>query len=151
MGIEVGIAVATVGAGKIVSKLASKLASKGSKIMQTRHRPVMTEFDEIADLPTKERPLSTQPDPAEVLEQAHVQTGQGNSSVYVGRDAENKIRYVGRTDRKPEIRFQEHFHDGSKKSIIVKFEPIKTTLDHNSSRAAEQILINKYGMKKKWW
>lgn len=35
-----------------------------------------------------------------------------------------------------------------KKSIIVKFEPIKTTLDYNSSRAAEQILINKYGMKK---
>lgn len=46
MGIEVGIAVATVGAGKIVSKL----ASKGSKIMQTRHRPVMTEFDEIAGM-----------------------------------------------------------------------------------------------------
>ena len=87
MGIEVGIAVATVGVGTIVNKL----ASKGSKIMQTRHRPVMTEFDEIADLPTKERPLSTQPDPAEVLEQAHVQTGQGNSSVYIGRDAEDKI------------------------------------------------------------
>lgn len=46
MGIEVGVAVATVGAGKIVSKL----ASKGSKIMQTRHRPLMTEFDEIAGM-----------------------------------------------------------------------------------------------------
>ena len=44
MGIEVGIAVATVGVGTIVNKL----ASKGSKIMQTRHRPVMTKFDEIA-------------------------------------------------------------------------------------------------------
>ena len=44
MGIEVGIAVATVGAGKI----ASKLASKGSKIMQTRHRPIAAEPDKIA-------------------------------------------------------------------------------------------------------
>jgi hypothetical protein len=44
MGIEVGIAVATVGAGKIVSKL----ASKGSKIMQTRHRPIAAEPDKIA-------------------------------------------------------------------------------------------------------
>ena len=65
MGIEVGIAVATVGAGKIVSKL----ASKGSKIMQTRHRPIAAEPDKIAAmakadkalLPTKEyvRPEST--------------------------------------------------------------------------------------------
>ena len=55
---------------------------------------------------------------------------------------------MGRTDRKPEIHFQEHFHDGSKKNIIVKYEPIKTTLDYNSSKAAEQILINKYGMEK---
>ena len=44
MGIEVGIAVATVGAGKIVSKL----ASKGSKIMQTHHRPIAAEPDKIS-------------------------------------------------------------------------------------------------------
>ena len=44
MGIEVGIAVATVGVGTIVNKL----ASKGSKIMQTRHRPIAAEPDKIA-------------------------------------------------------------------------------------------------------
>lgn len=44
MGIEMGIAVATVG----VCTVASKLASKSSKIMQTRHRPTATNPDEIA-------------------------------------------------------------------------------------------------------
>ena len=44
MGIEVGIAVATVGVGTIVNKL----ASKGSRIMQTRHRPIAAEPDKIA-------------------------------------------------------------------------------------------------------
>ncbi len=44
MGIEMGIAVATVG----VCTVASKLASKSSKIMQTRHRPTATNPDEMA-------------------------------------------------------------------------------------------------------
>ena len=144
LGVDVATAMATAG----LCTVASKLAPKVSKIMQTRHRPTAMEPDVILPQASKDAPIYSQPDPADVLKQAGIQAGQGNSSVYVGRDAENKIRYVGRTDRKPEIRFQEHFHDGSKKSIIVKFEPIKTTLDHNSSRAAEQILINKYGMKK---
>ena len=39
-----GIAVATVGVGKIVSKL----ASKGAKIMHTRHRPIAADPDKIA-------------------------------------------------------------------------------------------------------
>jgi hypothetical protein len=44
MGIDMGIAVATVGAGVIASKLAPKV----SKIMQTRHRSTAVEPDKIA-------------------------------------------------------------------------------------------------------
>ncbi len=44
MGIGVGIAVATVGVGTIVSKLAPKV----SKIMQTRHKPTATKPDKMA-------------------------------------------------------------------------------------------------------
>ena len=44
MGIDMGIAVATVGVGVIASKLAPKV----SKIMQTRHRPTAVEPDKIA-------------------------------------------------------------------------------------------------------
>lgn len=58
MGIDMGIAVVTVGMGAIANKFDSQV----SKIMQTRHRPVMKKFDEIAArakadkalLPTKE-------------------------------------------------------------------------------------------------
>ena len=53
MGIEVGIAVATVGVGTIVNKL----ASKGSKIMQTRHRPPMTKPDALAAIAEADKAL----------------------------------------------------------------------------------------------
>ena len=49
-----GIAVATVGAGKIVSKL----ASKGSKIMQRHHRPLMTKPDAMPAVPNADEGLS---------------------------------------------------------------------------------------------
>ena len=55
MGIEMGIAVATVG----VCTVASKLASKSSKIMQTRHRPTAVEPDKIAAMAEAEKPVST--------------------------------------------------------------------------------------------
>ncbi len=144
MGIEMGIAVATVG----VCTVASKLAPKASKIMQTRHRPTAKEPDLILPEASEKAPINSQPDPADVLEQARIQAGQGNSTVYVGVDENNVIKYVGRTDRPLEMRAAEHLRDVSKKSIIVKFKPVKTTLDHNGSRVAEQILINKYGLQK---
>ena len=53
MGIEVGIAVATVGVGTIVNKL----ASKGSKIMQTRHRPIAADPDKIAAIAEADKAL----------------------------------------------------------------------------------------------
>ncbi len=118
-----------------------------SKVMSPRHKPDMTGPDAMAPLPKDDLPIYSHADPADVLEQARIQTGQGTSSVYVGKDANNVIRYVGRTDRAPEIRFGEHFRDG-RKSVIVKFETITNTLDHNGSRVAEQVLINKYGLQK---
>jgi len=118
-----------------------------SNVMATRHRPVMTSPDKLAPRPTDDLPLSSQSEPTDVLEQARIQTGQGTSSVYVGKDANDVIRYVGRTDRNPEIRFGEHYRSGRMTSTL-RFKPITTTIDHNGSRILEQQLINKYGMQK---
>lgn len=118
-----------------------------SNVMATRHRPLMTEPDMFSPLPGDDLPTYSQAEPADMLKQAKIQAGQGNSIVYVGVDKNEVIRYVGRTDRNPEIRFGEHFRDG-RKSMIVKFETLTNTLDHNGSRVAEQVLINKYGLQR---
>ena len=118
-----------------------------SNVMATRHRPLMTEPDKLAPLPSDDLPIYSHADPTDVLEQARIQIGKGTSSVYVGRDENFVIRYVGRTDRDPVIRFGEHYRSGHMTSRL-RFETVTTTLDHNSSRVAEQILINKYGLQK---
>ena len=118
-----------------------------SAVMATRPSPLMTEPDKLSTLPSDDLPTYSQPDPADVLEQARIQAGQGNSTVYVGVDKDNVIRYVGRTDRNPEIRFGEHYRSGHMTSTL-KFKPITRNIDHNSSRILEQELINKYGMQK---
>ena len=118
-----------------------------SNVMATRHKPLKTKPDKLSPLPSDDLTTYSQPEPTDVIEQARIQAGQANSTVYVGIDRDNVIRYVGRTDRKPKIRFGEHYRSGRMTSTL-QFEPITTTLDHNRSRIIEQQLINKYGLQK---
>ncbi len=73
--------------------------------------------------------------------------GSGNSSVYVGYDKNDVIRYVGRTDRLPKIRINEHLYEKNNLSGLF-YEPLITNLDHQGSRIIEQQLINTYGLGK---
>lgn len=81
------------------------------------------------------------------LEDPGMPIGSGNSSVYVGYDKKDIIRYVGRTDRMPDIRINEHLHSGNKLSTLY-YNPIITNLNHQGSRIIEQQLINIYRLEK---
>ena len=68
MGIEMGIAVATVG----VCTAASKLASKSSKIMQTRHRPTETNPDKPLQVNLSDKKIQ----PAKPVQKHHFATNK---------------------------------------------------------------------------
>ncbi len=98
--------------------------------------------------PTKIGLGSNQTNPNAVVNQSmadpRMPIGSGNSSVYIGYDKNGVIRYVGRTDRLPKIRFAEHYRKG----LELDFNTIKNSLDHQGSRIIEQQLINTYGLGK---
>ena len=77
MGIEMGIAVATVG----VCTVASKLASKSSKIMQTRHRPKVTNPDEMAAFAEADEGLSQLAAP-EMAKETGMQARQSSAAMH---------------------------------------------------------------------
>ncbi len=69
-------------------------------------------------------------------------------SVYEGFDEDGVVRYVGRTARPPELRFEEHLRSGTQRATLdYRVHPegsnIINTLD---SRIFEQNLINKHGL-----
>ena len=76
-------------------------------------------------------------------------TGQGSNSVYYGLDAEGHVRYVGITERLPQIRFQEHLHSHTSKALL-DFNTIDgaTGLSRIQARIIEQNLINTYQLGK---
>lgn len=78
---------------------------------------------------------------------SNISIGEGKSSVYARYDNEGTIRYIGRTDRAPEIRFHEHYKSRTSVSELT-FKPLKGTLDHQGARIMEQQLINTYGLEK---
>lgn len=69
----------------------------------------------------------------------------GTNSVYLGRDNDGNIRYVGITERPPEQRFVEHLSSNSPRENL-KYEIIKGTgnLSRIDARIIEQKLINTY-------
>ncbi|WP_195350456.1 RHS repeat-associated core domain-containing protein [Bacteroides nordii] len=73
----------------------------------------------------------------------------GTNSVYQGTDAEGKVRYVGITERDPNVRFNEHLNSGTNRAGL-KYTPVPGTgnLPRMPARIMEQNLINKYGMQK---
>ena len=46
----------------------------------------------------------------------------GTNSVYQGTDAEGKVRYVGITERDPNVRFNEHLNSGTNRAGL-KYTP----------------------------
>ena len=75
-------------------------------------------------------------------------TGSGSNSVYVGYEGSTP-KYVGITERSPEIRFNEHILSGTERSFL-KDAPINNTgnLSRIQARILEQRLINIYGLGK---
>ena len=73
----------------------------------------------------------------------------GPNSVYQGTDAEGKVRYVGITERDPNVRFNEHLNSGTNRSTL-HYEKLPNTgsLNRTQARIMEQNLINKHGMQK---
>ncbi len=76
-------------------------------------------------------------------------TKTGTYSVYVGRDNDNVIRYVGITKRDPQVRFNEHLMSGSERSGL-NYRKINGTgnLSLEEARIMEQNYINLYGLQK---
>lgn len=71
----------------------------------------------------------------------------GKYSVYVGKNADNIVKYVGITRRSPKVRFGEHLRSKTQKSQL-DYKVVKETgnLTLNQARAMEQNLINENGL-----
>ena len=68
-------------------------------------------------------------------------------SVYVGKNSEGVVKYVGITRRKPEIRFAEHARSKSPRAkLMYKSQKQYGLLNKMDARIKEQKLINEYGM-----
>lgn len=76
--------------------------------------------------------------------------GTGTNSVYLGRDYNNTVRYVGITQRKPQERFSEHLRSKSNRSAL-RYERILGTgnLSRRQALIIEQTLVNLWKMEKK--
>ncbi len=74
---------------------------------------------------------------------------EGTYSVYMGKDQNGDIRYVGITKRDPQTRFNEHLHSGTEKATLI-YEKLPETgnLTCRKAHIMEQNYINKYGMQK---
>ncbi len=83
----------------------------------------------------------------EVMASSKTPLGCGTNSVYVGRDDNGIVRYVGITARNPQVRFNEHLNSGTNKADL-HFITLKNTgqLSRIQARIIEQRLINLYGM-----
>ena len=78
-----------------------------------------------------------------------ISEGATNNSVYVGTDEKGVIRYVGITERNPEIRFKEHHSSGTNRAKLhYRTIDNATGLSKTQARVIEQRLINVYGMQK---
>ena len=91
--------------------------------------------------------------PEDIVRQAlsspEMPTETGTNSVYIGRDADGNVRYVGITEREPQLRFKEHLKSNTNRSNL-DYIPIDGTgkLSRIQSRIIEQNLINTYGLGK---
>lgn len=68
-------------------------------------------------------------------------------TVYKGRDASNKVRYVGITKRKPQIRYNEHKRSNTNRSGL-KYRDFRRNVTYKKARKIEQKNIRKYGLQK---
>ena len=72
----------------------------------------------------------------------------GTNTVYQGIDrATEEVKYIGITQRNPDIRFDEHQNSGTEKSLL-RFQEIDglNNLNRIDARVIEQTLQNGYGM-----
>lgn len=120
------------------------ITGAGNGIIENRQRSKLLMIDNDAE------PLI---EPEQIVENVMSSTktplGSGKNSVYVGRDNNGKIRYVGITKQKPETRFKQHLTSGTERSTL-HFEVIEGTgtLSRIQARIIEQTFINIYGMNK---
>ncbi|MBQ9676810.1 MAG: VCBS repeat-containing protein [Prevotella sp.] len=93
------------------------------------------------------------PDPEkvvnEVMHSPQTPLGGGTNSVYLGYDEVGNVRYVGITERTPELRFAEHLNSGTERALL-HYETIENAqgLSRIQARIIEQRFINIYGMQK---
>jgi hypothetical protein len=73
---------------------------------------------------------------------------KGNYSVYEGTDPNTgEVKYVGITERDPQVRFNEHADSGTPRADL-EYKTKTSGLTKTQARIMEQRLINKYGMMK---
>lgn len=75
--------------------------------------------------------------------------GSGTNSVYIGQNSEDIYRYVGITERQPELRFVEHQSSQTPRANL-DYAPLVqfNNLSRIQARIIEQNLINAYGLGK---
>ena len=75
-------------------------------------------------------------------------SASGTNSVYEGIDPNTgEVKYVGRTERDPNIRWNEHNNSGTERANL-DYRTVKGGLNKTDARIMEQNLINKYGLGK---
>ncbi len=83
------------------------------------------------------------------LQNSDFPQGCGTNSVYVGTDNEGLVRYVGITERQPELRFTEHLRSQTPRANL-RYYPLNdfSDLSRIQARIIEQNLINTYRLGK---
>ena len=86
---------------------------------------------------------------SDVLNNPLTPKGTGTNSVYLGRDNDYNVKYVGITQRRPLERFSEHLRSKSNRSAL-HYKPIPNTgnLSRQQALIVEQSLVNFWKMKK---
>ena len=108
-------------------------------------------LSEPSEMPTQAASDTPTPNTiaAETMQSSTFPEGTGTNSVYFGTDKEGVVRYVGITERTPELRFNEHLNSLSPRSNLF-FYTIQGTgnLSRIQARIIEQNLINTFQMGK---
>lgn len=120
------------------------ITGAGNGIIENRQSAKLSKIEDNATYPLDPKKVVT-----EIMSSKKTPFGSGTNSVYIGKDNNGSIRYVGITERNPEIRFKEHLKSGTNRATL-RFEIIKGTgtLSRIQARIIEQRIINILGMNK---
>ena len=73
--------------------------------------------------------------------------GLGSAKALPSSPITGDVKYIGITERDPNVRFNEHQNSGTNRANL-DYKPMKSGLTKTQARIMEQNLINQYGMQR---